>query len=226
MEELLTRKRLTREESRAQTRERILDAALAAFRTEGIESSSIEEVTEAAGYSRGAFYSNFESKDDLLCAVLEREIQRDTKEFEDVFAATPPAELISKLREVYVAMARDPGDCALWMGVQLYSLRNPEMRPRVAELLRKKRADVVSLVQRVYEAVGEEPPGSAETVALGLIAIAQGFGITLLLDPQAIPDELLPQALETLFDQITCAPAIESNCALAGDARVVTSEAV
>jgi len=203
MEEVLTRKRLTREESRAQTRERLLDAAFAVFVKDGIDAASIEEVAEAAGYSRGAFYSNFESKDELLCAVLDREIHREGQEFEALVSAIPPADLIGKLREYYVEMGRSEGDCAFWLGLQLYALRNEAIRPRVAELMRKKRDHVIAQVHRVYAAIGKEPPGSAETVSLGLISIAQGLGITRMLDPQAVSEEDLPKSLETLFDQIT-----------------------
>lgn len=204
MEKVLTRKRLTREESRAQTRERLIESALAVFAKHGIESTSIEEVTEAAGYSRGAFYSNFESKDDLLCAVLDREIEREGREFEKIVAATvPPRELISRVREYYVTMGKDETSCAFWLGLQLYALKNQMIRPRVAELMRKKRENVIEQVRRVYAAIGHQPPGSAEIVSLGLIAVAQGLALTQMLDPTAISAELLPTSLETLFDQIS-----------------------
>jgi len=203
MEEVLTRKRLTREESRAQTRERLLDAALGLFVKDGIEAASIEDVAETAGYSRGAFYSNFESKDELMCAVLDREIQRNAQEFEAIVTAIPPHELIAKLREYYVEIGRDEAGCAFWLGLQLHSLRNQAIRPRVAELMRKKREHVIEQVRRVYAAIGKEPPGSAETVTLGLISIAQGLALTQMLDPQAVSDEELPKSLEILFNQIT-----------------------
>ncbi len=203
MAEVLTRKRLTREESRAQTRERLLDAALESFVRDGIESTSIEEVAEAAGYSRGAFYSNFESKDQLLCAVLDREIERNNQEFDAIVAAIPPADIINKLREYYVSMGQDEENCTFWLGLQLHSLRNPAIRPHVAAIMRKKREHVIEQTRRVFQAIGKEPPGSVETVALGLISVAQGLELTQMLDPEAISAELLPKALETLFNQIT-----------------------
>ena len=207
--ESIARKRLTREESRAQTRERLLDAALAIFLKDGIEGSSIEEVAEAAGYSRGAFYSNFECKDDLLYAVLDREIRHTNQEFEAIVSAPIPAgEIINRLRDYYVAMGQDEGHCMFWLSLQLYSLRNPAIRPRVAELMRKKRELVINQARRVYVALGKEPPGSVEIVSLGLIAIAQGMSIMRMLDPDAISGESLPKSLETLFNQITGTQAI------------------
>ena len=57
---------------RAQTQDRLLDAAIALFAEKGVHGASVEEICERAGFTRGAFYSNFASKDDLLVAAVER----------------------------------------------------------------------------------------------------------------------------------------------------------
>ncbi len=203
MPEVLTRKRLSREESRAQTRERLLEAAHIVFLKDGIEAASIEDVAEAAGYSRGAFYSNFESKDDLLCAVLDRELRSEGQEIEAIVATLPADDLMAKLRQYYVELGNDEAHCAFWLGLQLHAIRNAAIRPRVAELMRRKREHVIAMIPLIYHAIGKEPPGSVETVALGLMSIAQGLAITRMLDPEAISAESLPKSLETLFNQIT-----------------------
>jgi AcrR family transcriptional regulator len=58
---------------RAATRERLLEAAREVLAREGIQGASVEHICEQAGYTRGAFYSNFTSKDDLMLAVFDRE---------------------------------------------------------------------------------------------------------------------------------------------------------
>ncbi len=63
------RRRQTREESQAETRERLLESASKLFCKHGVEATSIDQVAEEAGYSRGAFYSNFETRDALVCAA-------------------------------------------------------------------------------------------------------------------------------------------------------------
>jgi AcrR family transcriptional regulator len=99
----LTRKRLTREESRAQTRDRLLDATYEIVVRNGIEEASIEDIAEAAGFSRGAFYSNFESKEELLCALLEREKAGWQQELRTLMGETAsPEEVIQKARAYYV----------------------------------------------------------------------------------------------------------------------------
>src|SRR5690242_6093785 len=69
----MTRKRLTREDSRDQTTQRLLDAAQRLIARKGLSAASVENITAAAGYSRGAFYSNFKSKDDLFIEILRRD---------------------------------------------------------------------------------------------------------------------------------------------------------
>ena len=73
---------------RAATRERLLDAARVVLAEEGIQGASVEHICEQAGFTRGAFYSNFSSKDELLLALCERESE---DMFEKVRTAADPS---------------------------------------------------------------------------------------------------------------------------------------
>ena len=72
--------RLSRQERKSQTRERLLDAAAQVFARRGFESASLDEVAAAAGYTKGAVYSNFASKTDLVIALIVRRIEVQTAE--------------------------------------------------------------------------------------------------------------------------------------------------
>src|SRR5947207_11380464 len=63
-------KRLTRKEKQAETRKRLLDAGERVFLRRGLQGSSVEEIAAEAGFTRGAFYSNFKSKDELFVELL------------------------------------------------------------------------------------------------------------------------------------------------------------
>lgn len=199
----MERKRLTREESRAQTRERLLDAALELFIKEGIDATSLEEVAETAGYSRGAFYSNFASKDELICEVVRREIHRGQQQMDAIFAQDlPPMERLAVIRALYLNMGGDINDCMFWMGVRLYAVRNSDVRPKIAELLRSHYAEVAKYVRRAYEEVGKEPPAPPEVLAYGLLAQAQGLALSRMVDPESLSVEQFRQALGTYFDAL------------------------
>ena len=69
-------KRLSRKQKQAETREQLLEAAERVFLRRGLEGSSVEEISAEAGFTRGAFYSNFESKDQLFVELLHERIYR------------------------------------------------------------------------------------------------------------------------------------------------------
>ena len=68
------RKRLTREESKELTRLRLIESAERLFIRRGFDDASVDEISEMAGYSRGAFYSNFDSKEQVFLAVIDRQL--------------------------------------------------------------------------------------------------------------------------------------------------------
>src|SRR3954470_3704142 len=74
--------RMSREQRRAQTRERVLTAARTVFAGRGFHGASVEEIASEAGFSTGALYSNFEGKEDLFVALMEREIDEHAREIE------------------------------------------------------------------------------------------------------------------------------------------------
>src|SRR5438270_12217953 len=93
--------RLTRAQSQAQTRQRLIDAAAVVFARRGFHAASIDEVAEEAEFSKGAVYSNFDSKDELFLAVLEDRLHSQANFFghlSERARATPGADLPALLR--------------------------------------------------------------------------------------------------------------------------------
>ena len=194
---------MKRSEIREQTRSRLLEAALKLFVKTGIEGFSVEDVAEMAGYSRGAFYSHFESKDDLVCAVLEHEIRRGHEQLDVLFAQEqPPPERLRQIRAYYVSVVRDLDGCMFWMSMHMYALRNPDVRPRIAALLRSDRVATVEYVRRTFEELGIEPPFPPGVLGLMLIAEAQGLTLSRMVEPEAITLEQAEQALGGYFDRL------------------------
>src|SRR5437588_10391841 len=86
------RTRLTREEQRAVTRARLLASAAKVFAERGFYGASVEEIADRAGFTRGAFYSNFETKADLFLALLDEHIGKEMRTLEDALAQDPSAQ--------------------------------------------------------------------------------------------------------------------------------------
>ena len=80
-----SRRRLTRQESKELTRMRLIEAAETLFIRQGFDDTSVDEISELAGYSRGAFYSNFDDKDQVFLAVIDRRWPSVSNAIDDIF---------------------------------------------------------------------------------------------------------------------------------------------
>lgn len=174
------------------------------FARGGIDATAIEEITEHAGYSRGAFYSNFGDKDDLLCALIEREIERDHEEMSQLFTPDLPlSERLKVLRQYYLDYGTQKNKCLFWLDVQLYTLRHKTLRPRIAELMRKDRDLVAEFIRQLYRDLGIDPPGPPEALTSGFISLGQGLTMLQALDPEALTPELISTTLGLFYDKVT-----------------------
>lgn len=180
-------KRLSREESRAQTKERLLDAAEELFVSRGVNGTSVEQIAELAGYSRGAFYSNFEGRHELVLALLERRTERELREVAALGAnAASFAEVIERLREFNRRRAEHLEQWyALRVELLLYALRNPEARPLLARREYLARRAMAEGIAEILSRYGVAPP--ADPAFLGLIvhALEDGLLIQRLIAPES-----------------------------------------
>lgn len=131
----------TKSARRTQTRDRLVDAAAQVFADKGVLGASVEEICEAAGFTRGAFYSNFESKDDLCLALLEHQADQTLSAVRDALVALeapasvdPDAESIDDFidRAITLFLRIQPSDrTAILAGAELrlYAARSESLRP-------------------------------------------------------------------------------------------------
>jgi AcrR family transcriptional regulator len=135
------RKRLTREESKAQTRGDLLRAANRLFLRRGFHATSINDVAEAAGVTRGAVYSNFETKEDLFLALLQEIgnpespwINQDQLAPSDLDGATgdTPAARAAQWGRTIAKIRPDIRNVALATEMTAAALRQPRTRAWVA----------------------------------------------------------------------------------------------
>lgn len=196
-----------REESkrRTRTREDLLDAAARVLRSRGFPNASVGEIATAAGYTVGAVYSNFGSKQGLLLALVERESQRVGAEV--VGAAKTGAGAAEKLRQgaaAWVAfLDRERDLYAVFMEFWAVAVRDPELRSRNAELWGAVRTELGTLVERHAEVEGKTLTLPAEQIGAALMALGDGLAIQRLEAPDAIPEGLLGTLLDALLDALT-----------------------
>ena len=126
--------RMTREQSKANTRERLLAAARSAFASHGFHGASVEEIASRAGFSTGALYSNFDGKEDLFLVLMEREIDEHAREITEAVRrrSSMADRATGGARQWMTMIDREPELLLLFMEFWAYGVRDPGVRPKVA----------------------------------------------------------------------------------------------
>jgi len=197
--------RMTREQSKANTRERLLGAARSVFAGRGFHGASVEEIASEAGFSTGALYSNFEGKEDLFLVLMEREINEHAREISvAVQARASVAERAAGGARRWMTMIeREPELLLLFMEFWAYGVRDPAVRPKVAARFAQMRDVLTRLIADAVSEFDLELAIPAEQLAIAVDALADGIARQKLADPAAVPDELMGTVLSLLFSAVT-----------------------
>ncbi|MBA3809983.1 MAG: TetR/AcrR family transcriptional regulator [Solirubrobacterales bacterium] len=200
-----TATRLTREQSRANTRERLLSAARGAFARNGFHGASVDEIASEAGFSTGALYSNFDGKEDLFLELMEREIDEHARELTDAVRARASMAERAKggARQWMSMIEREPELLLLFMEFWAYGVRDPQVRPKVAARFAQMREVLTQLIADGVREFDLELALPAEQLAIAIDALADGIARQKLADPEAVPDELMGRVLSLLFTAVT-----------------------
>jgi AcrR family transcriptional regulator len=192
--------RLTREQSRAATRERLLTAARSVFARSGFHGASVEEIASEAAFSTGALYSNFDGKEDLFLALMEREIDRHAREIAAAVGerTSVSARAAGGARQWMSTIEREPELVLLFMEFWAYGVRDPQVRPQVAARFAQVRKMLTKLIADGMREFGLELELPAEQLAIAIDALADGIARQKLTDPDAVPDDLLGQVIALL----------------------------
>jgi AcrR family transcriptional regulator len=198
-------RRLNREQSRANTRDRLLAAARSVFARSGFHGASVEEIASEAGFSTGALYSNFDGKEDLFLALMEREIEDHAREIEEAVSerASISERATGGARRWMTMIDREPELLLLFMEFWAYGVRDPQVRPKVAARFAQMRQVLTRLIADGVREFDLELAMPAEQLAVAIDALADGIARQKLADPQAVPDDLMGRVLALLFSAVT-----------------------
>src|SRR6516164_8472628 len=142
--------------TRDDTCEKLFEAAARVFEEEGIGGASIEAIAAAAGFTRGAFYSNFKSKDELIIAMLEDHVERSIRRHLDLLAQHENIDdFLDALRNMDRSK-QDPLGRAplLHMEMVLFVARAEKRRPELAKRLRARRKLIADIVETTLKKEG------------------------------------------------------------------------
>jgi AcrR family transcriptional regulator len=192
---------LTRKESQARTRARLLDSAARVAARQGLEGSSIEQVSAEAGHTRGAFYAHFATRDELYLALLDRWFEDYLVGFARALAGEDPPDVRARRAgDQFTSLAdSDPEGQRLFFEFAVYALRNEKFRRELTRRFEQLRARVAEVFRARAAEYEVEPPIPLERLTLITFAITTGFALDRLLEPDRISPELHGEALSILF---------------------------
>jgi AcrR family transcriptional regulator len=179
MAEFQPKKRLTREEAKQQTREQLLLAAAQVFAQKGFHGASIDEIAETAGYTKGAVYTHFSTKDDLYLALLDQSLDRESSIWTQIIEEG--LEIKTHSKELEKELLTEYKNLQTWnlltLEFMVYALRNPEVKQRIEERIYKGIGDYeTSLTKRFSKRTGKTQM-SLPDLAKTLLVFDNGFGL-------------------------------------------------
>ena len=201
-------RRLTREEKKALTRSQLLEASKEVFLRRGFHRAGLEEVAEEAGFSRGAVYSNFESKDDLFLALLDERIERRMQQLRQAAAGLKTLEDLARrdARRWTATMGQEPEWRLLLMEFWTHAARDPRLRRELAARHARQLEAAAKVLEEAAAGLGETLLLPARDIVRAVIAMGRGVALERLVDPDGVPEELFETML-VLFLREATSPA-------------------
>lgn len=186
--------------TRDDTRDRLFEAAARVFEEQGISGASIEDIAGAAGFTRGAFYSNFKSKDELIIAMLEDHVEQTIQRNLDLISRHQNlADYIEALRTMDRSrqdpLGRSP---LLHMEMILFVARAEKRRPELAKRLRARRQLITDIVATASKNSGRKKPLNPAWTGAIVLALEDGFRLHRLIDPETTPADSFLRAISDL----------------------------
>jgi AcrR family transcriptional regulator len=194
-------RRRTRKEQQAHTRSCLMTSAAKVFSRRGLQQASIDEVAEDAGFTKGAFYANFKSKEELFLAMLD---ERFAERIEEVDRASrdegEPEEQARRAGQDFGRYVEaDQEWQRLFFEFAAHAARNEDFREELVTRYRALRERIAAVYERRASELGIEPPVPFEQVAVMTFAMANGIALEQLLEPDAVPDDLFGTMLMVFF---------------------------
>jgi len=195
--------RITRKESHAQTRERLIATAHRMFLSDGYNATSLDKVATTAGFSKGAVYSNFSTKHELGLAVLDVIHRERAQSLADAVSGVDTVEgRIDAFAAWAEANIGDVGWTALEVEFATSTRRVPEVSQQLAGRRRELTAAIAGLIEQQAADLGLTLASPAEDAAVQLLSLGIGLGVQRAFDPDLSVTSLV-DLLRSLLESAT-----------------------
>jgi AcrR family transcriptional regulator len=200
---------LTRQRRKQQTRNQLLAAAERLFIERGFHAASIDDIAQAAGFTKGAVYAHFKNKEDVFIALTERrwdeQLARVRAALDTLATSSPEQRSASFVDLSRTLLWDDPNWQLLSLEFNVYAARNPSAQQRLSERHREDRSMLAELLEQDLAKRGVDPAISPNQLAGVLLAFFNGLALKHTTNPDHDDNELLSAAIH-LIDVALAAP--------------------
>jgi AcrR family transcriptional regulator len=170
--------RMSRQESKDLTRQRLREAALAEFERHGVAGASIDRITDTAGYSRGAFYANYDSKFELALEMWSENAEQQTAKLDTMIASMPsPQVMLGLIRDHFDRLTQEPVWWLVSIEVRMEATRNPEFRERYQASDDMVAGQLRHMLTNLCRLAGCEETADIDFIATVVSGFTQGLNI-------------------------------------------------
>ena len=193
------KQRMSRKENQVQTRERLLDAGLEVFSRRGYYAASVDEIAAEAGFSKGAVYSNFSSKEDLFLALIDRRFVRDAQGYPRIINFMAGGVEIEKGPGFKEIVMQDHTWNMLMLEFFLYAMRDETNREKLATRLEQLRKVMEENLAASYAQMGKKPLLPIKDLPWSVFSLGIGMMLQFYIDPDGLPKGVYERALQHLL---------------------------
>jgi AcrR family transcriptional regulator len=213
---------LTRKEKQEKTRASLLRSAAKLICRKGITEASVDDISTDAGYTKGAFYANFKTKEEMFLVMLDNAYAGELERIEAGLAGEAHVAEVRQSAEEFIRFVRaDPDWPRLYFEFVVYAARNPEFRQELATRNRAMRERIAEVIRNWTAEFETEPPFSFEDIATMLFCLADGFLVQQLVEPD-VDEDIYATMNETLFKGIAVS-ALDLDVEALGEAQEAKS---
>ncbi len=216
----------TRRPTREETRDRLLQAAAEVFIEQGIGATSVDDIAAAAGFSRGAVYSNFADKDQLVMELIRKMSEESVAEVDSLIEKyNDPDEYIRETQRLLFDPNRPVGrhHPVLTQELMLYAMRNPAAQPILKERLDKAQDAAFRAIEANAQRLGLGPGTNRKQIAAMISAMDDGFSLHAMIDPTRDPLVAFAAALDFIAEAGAAIAFVERS---GGNTRKATAVSV
>ena len=196
----MTRKRLSREERKQETRKQLLDAGVKVFANHGLNGATVDKIAEEAGYTKGAFYAHFDSKESLFLSLFEKQLHDEVESIDDVMKIDPTMDYF--IKNMSNSFEADWEKSRTWdmlkMEFMLYAMRDESVRQIFADMISKAvRSLEIDLKPLLQDK--DNVKLSAEQMVWTILSLESGMALFRYTMGNSMPDLLFEKALRVIL---------------------------